>query len=94
MTVVHTHKTSEKYVISTTLILHSSSWFSYERYGALPTTLIASANSSMKRVDDSSGGGGSVFRTACDHLGPLAQQARIEPEALAATVFDATATLR
>jgi hypothetical protein len=42
----------------------------------------------LERVDDSSGRVGSVFRTACDDLGPLAQQARIEPEALAATVFE------
>ena len=42
----------------------------------------------LERVDDSSGRVGSVFRMACDDLGPLAQQARIEPEALAATVFE------
>jgi hypothetical protein len=42
----------------------------------------------LERVDDSSGRVGSVFRMACDDLGPLAQQARIEPEALAVTVFE------
>ena len=42
----------------------------------------------LERVDDSSGRVGSVFRMACDDLGPIAQQARIEPEALAATVFE------
>ena len=44
--------------------------------------------STLERVDDSSGRIGSLFRMACDDLGPLAQQARIEPEALAATVFE------
>ena len=42
----------------------------------------------LERVDDGSGRVGSVFRMACDDLGPLAQQARIEPQALAATVFE------
>ena len=42
----------------------------------------------LERVDDSSGRVGSVFRMACDDLGPLAQHARIEPDALAATVFE------
>ena len=42
----------------------------------------------LERVDDSSGRVGSVFRMACDGLGPLAQQAGIEPEVLAATVFE------
>ncbi len=42
----------------------------------------------LERVDDSSGRVGSVFRMACDDLGPIAQQARIEPEALAGTVFE------
>jgi hypothetical protein len=42
----------------------------------------------LERVDDSSGRVGSVFRTVCDDLGPLTQQARIEPQALAATVFE------
>jgi tetratricopeptide (TPR) repeat protein len=41
----------------------------------------------LERVDDSSGRVGTVFRTACDDLGPLAQRASIEPDALAATVF-------
>ena len=41
----------------------------------------------LERVDDSSGRVGNVFRTACDDLGPLAQRASIEPDALAATVF-------
>jgi hypothetical protein len=41
----------------------------------------------LERVDDSSGRMGAVFRTACDDLGPLAERARIEPQALAATVF-------
>ena len=43
--------------------------------------------STLARVDDSSGRVGTVFRTACDDLGPLAQRASIEPDALAATVF-------
>jgi Family of unknown function (DUF6880) len=42
----------------------------------------------LERVDDSSGRVGTVFRTACDDLGPLAQRASIEPDALAATVFE------
>jgi hypothetical protein len=42
----------------------------------------------LERVDDSSGRVGSVFRIVCDDLGPIAQQAGIEPEALAATVFE------
>ena len=42
----------------------------------------------LERVDDSSGRVGSVFRMACDDLGLLAQRARIEPDALAATVFE------
>ena len=41
----------------------------------------------LERVDDSSGRVGSVFRMACDDLGRIAQQARIESDALAATVF-------
>jgi uncharacterized protein DUF6880 len=41
----------------------------------------------LERVDDSSGRMGAVFRTACNDLGPLAERARIEPQALAATVF-------
>lgn len=39
------------------------------------------------RVDDSGGRVGTVFRAACDDLGPLAQRARVEPQALAETVF-------
>ena len=42
----------------------------------------------LERVDDSSGRVGTVFRTACDDFGPLAQRANIEPDALAATVFE------
>jgi hypothetical protein len=42
----------------------------------------------LERVDDSSGRVGSVFRIACDDLGLLAQRAGIEPDALAATVFE------
>jgi hypothetical protein len=42
----------------------------------------------LERVDDSSGRVGTVFRTACDDLGPLAQRASIDPDALAATVFE------
>jgi len=42
----------------------------------------------LESVDDSSGRVGTVFRTACDDLGPLAQSAPIEPDALAATVFE------
>jgi hypothetical protein len=41
----------------------------------------------LESVDDSSGRVGTVFRTACDDLGPLAQRASMEPDALAATVF-------
>jgi hypothetical protein len=41
----------------------------------------------LERVDDSSGRVGALFRTACDDLGPLAERGRIEPQALAATVF-------
>jgi hypothetical protein len=41
----------------------------------------------LERVDDSSGRVGTVFRMACDDLGPLAQRASIEPNALAATAF-------
>jgi len=41
----------------------------------------------LESVDDSSGRVGTVFRTACDDLGPLAQRAGMEPQALAATVF-------
>jgi hypothetical protein len=41
----------------------------------------------LERVDDSNGRVGNVFRTANDDLGPLAQRAGIEPDALAATVF-------
>jgi transposase len=41
----------------------------------------------LEQVDDSSGRVGTVFRTACNDLGPLAQRANIEPDALAATVF-------
>jgi hypothetical protein len=41
----------------------------------------------LERVDDSSGRAGDVFRTACDDLGPLAERAKMEPSALAATVF-------
>jgi uncharacterized protein DUF6880 len=43
--------------------------------------------STLERVDDSSGRVGDVFRVACDDLGPLAERARIDPQALAATVF-------
>jgi hypothetical protein len=42
----------------------------------------------LERVNDSSGRVGSVFRMACDDLGPIAQQAQIETETLAATVFE------
>jgi hypothetical protein len=41
----------------------------------------------LESVDDSSGRVGTVFRTACDDLGPLAQRAGMEPDALAVTVF-------
>src|SRR6266567_3228766 len=41
----------------------------------------------LESVDDSSGRVGTVFRAACDDLGPLAQRASMEPDALAATVF-------
>ncbi len=42
----------------------------------------------FERVDDSSGRVGSVFRTACDDLGPLAERAQTEARALAAMVFE------
>jgi hypothetical protein len=45
-------------------------------------------SSILESVDDSSGRVGSVFQMACEDLGPIAQRARIEPEALAATVFE------
>ena len=45
-------------------------------------------SSILGSVDDSSGRVGSIFRMACEDLGPIAQRARIEPEALAATVFE------
>ena len=41
----------------------------------------------LESVDNSSGRVGTVFRTACDDLGPLAQRASMEPDGLAATVF-------
>jgi tetratricopeptide (TPR) repeat protein len=41
----------------------------------------------LEFVDDNSGRVGNVLRTACDDLGPLTQRASIEPDALAATVF-------
>ncbi len=47
--------------------------------------------STLERVDDSSGRMGDVFRTASDELGPLAERAKIEPEVLAATVFEKVA---
>jgi hypothetical protein len=46
----------------------------------------------LERVDDSSGRVGSVFRMACDDLGLLAQRAGIEPDPLAATVFEKVTT--
>ena len=42
----------------------------------------------LDHVDDSSGRVGNVFRMTCDDLGALAQNAGIEPQALAATVFE------
>ena len=44
--------------------------------------------STLERVDDSSGRVGDVFRAACDDLGPLAESAKIDAQALAATVFE------
>jgi len=44
-------------------------------------------SSIFERVDDRSGGVGSVFRTACDDLGPLAESAQVEPAALATVLF-------
>lgn len=41
----------------------------------------------LESVDDSSGRVATLFRAACDDLGPLAERARMEPDALAATVF-------
>ena len=41
----------------------------------------------FERVDDSSGRVGSVFRAACEDLGPLAEGARVDVQELAATVF-------
>ena len=46
----------------------------------------------LEHVDDSNGPVGNVFRTANDDLGPLAQRAGIEPDALAATVFQKVTT--
>jgi uncharacterized protein DUF6880 len=42
----------------------------------------------FERIDDSSGRVGSVFRAACDDLGPLAERAQVQSQALAATVFE------
>jgi hypothetical protein len=42
----------------------------------------------LELVDDSNGRVGAVFTTACYDLGPLAQKADIEPDVLAATVFE------
>jgi hypothetical protein len=42
----------------------------------------------FERIDDSSGRVGSVFRAACDDLGPLAERAQVQPLALAATAFE------
>ncbi|SRR5229473_7697988 len=41
----------------------------------------------LELVDDSSGHVGDVFATACNNLGPLAERASIDPDALAALVF-------
>ena len=41
----------------------------------------------FERVDDSSGRVGTLFRAACDDLGSLAERAQVEPQALAAAVF-------
>src|SRR4028119_2008416 len=43
----------------------------------------------LNRVDDSSGGGGDVFRAACEGLGALAARAKPEPQGLAERVFAA-----
>jgi hypothetical protein len=40
----------------------------------------------LERVDDSSGRLGTMFRAACDELGPLAERARVEPQVLAGIV--------
>jgi hypothetical protein len=41
----------------------------------------------LELIDDSSGHVGDVFTTACDDLGPLAERASVDPDALAALVF-------
>ena len=42
----------------------------------------------MELVDDSSGRVGDLFTTACYDLGPLAERASINPDALAAMMFE------
>jgi len=49
--------------------------------------LIELHSSILEFVDDSSGRVGDLFRTACYDLGPLAERASIDPDALAAMVF-------
>jgi hypothetical protein len=41
----------------------------------------------LELIDDSSGHVGDVFTTACYDLGPLAERASVDPDALAALVF-------
>jgi hypothetical protein len=41
----------------------------------------------LEQIDDSSGYAGDVFTTACYDLGPLAERAGIDPDELAASVF-------
>ncbi len=49
--------------------------------------LIELHSSILEIVDDSSGRVGDLFSAACDDLGPLAERADIDPDALAALVF-------
>ena len=66
----------------------------YVMFGRLlyPFELEWMSGSILDHVDDSSGRVGDVFRMACDDLGPLAQNAGIEPQALAVTARVAVAS--
>ena len=50
--------------------------------------LIELHSSILELVDDSSGRVGDLFTTACYDLGPLAERASIDPDALAAMIFE------
>jgi hypothetical protein len=49
--------------------------------------LVELHSSILELVDDSSGRVGDLFTTACNDLGPLAERANIDPDTLAAMVF-------